>query len=1597
MTQSNAGERGVASRRSKAPERFDGRFLLERTLGRGASSSVHAALDEVSGERVAVKRLFGHVDHAILRRECANLRAVEHPRVVRLRELGKTPKGESYLVMDLVDGRPLTEALDGADEQTVVRVFLSLLEALDAVHASGLVHGDLKPENVMVVSTASGPAAYVLDLGLAAASGKSDLRGSPPYMAPEIIRREPVEAAADLYSVGCMLYEVLAGVVPFTGDTAHAIMSAHLGQPVPTLVPQRGSVHPVLVEVTRRLLAKSPEQRFTSAGAVMVALAEVAGAAAALVETMGPLPFVARPAVQLDVLDRVAAATAGEGGAVLLEGAPGVGKTRLVDELRHELRLQGHAAPLIAVRAGDGRPLGFLHDLAEHLARESSAAGIPVPRSLIGLLREGGGAASDEEATQAEWMQRVGEATVRLLTRACAGRTIAIFLDAAEEIPADLVGPLRALAVATRSARAVLIVVSRPSSAAATMVRELPDGVGVARTVEPLTDAEATALVERILGQRPETAVLAQRIVQDTAGLPRGLEGRLRGLVERRLLVRAPGGWALAATAPPLDELELPRVDDLDAMTADRLAALQEAEREILAAAALLGHDATARAVTRLLRTQDVAGTLEHLGSRGLVELDAAHGTVRIPPHVGRAALSVVDPSRLLEWRRALAAGLCMQRQRGGATAAALEQEVRLWVACDDLTAAIEVAPEAARALSRERAPRRALALLDELGEALPADEPTRALVAGLCADTGDLERATAIYEQLAAGDASPDTLRRHGEVLGQRGELIAAEEPLQRAAAAVDTLAPEGAFEIWNAVAWNHMMRGAFAEALTVAERALEAARASGQAPLVVKGLRLVANIHWQKGDWGAAETPAKEAADQAAAARDLRGLAEATLVLATCARFTGRLDEARTGYEAARSRFEELGLAARAAKCFNNLGVVAYVLGQWKEATRHWEGALQLAERTGDQQEQVALANNLGVLYRDQGDLERSTASFRRALVVAERVGLERMVAAILGNLAETHVRAERVPEAVRTVDRALVLARKLGARDEAAECTRRLAEAELRGGGVDTAVQLARESADACAELGAKGEQAGALVVLAAALRTRSDLEGARVALDDAVACADEAGDPFVRAHVDLERGALAVAEDRLQAAVTALDAAEQTYKRLGARWHLDRIDALRARTRRDTDPGAATGGLGAAADRVIGLGTRLASIEDMDALLHTILVEMLEVTGAERGFVILVDEDHRPVRKAVEDLTGAARTSDDARCSQTATNEVLATGRPVIVTNIDLDERYSKQQSILALDLRSITCLPLRHHTRILGVLYVDSRMAGAPGAAVPLAVLEALGVQASIAIEHMLLVERERERMDMVATIAHELRSPLTGIIGYLGMLQLEDNLSDDARQSVDFVVSQAERLGRTVTNVMDLVRMDRNATSWSLTPLDPVTLVESAVRSLQPMAAMKGLTLTWEVTDPLMDVLGSSDRIAQVLTNLITNSLKFTPEGGCVTVRARVMDARPDRSSTGFELGPKIVRPGATASPTGFAVRFDVTDTGPGIAAEDQARIFQRFSQASRGRSGRAGLGLGLSIAREIVHRHGGAIWLESEPGVGSTFSFSIPAVERAS
>ena len=214
---------------------------------------------------------------------------------------------------------------------------------------------------------------------------------------------------------------------------------------------------------------------------------------------------------------------------------------------------------------------------------------------------------------------------------------------------------------------------------------------------------------------------------------------------------------------------------------------------------------------------------------------------------------------------------------------------------------------------------------------------------------------------------------------------------------------------------------------------------------------------------------------------------------------------------------------------------------------------------------------------------------------------------------------------------------------------------------------------------------------------------------------------------------------------------------------------------------------------------------------------------------------------------------------------------------------------------------------------------------------------------------------------MLGVVAHDLRNPLS-TIRLAAELLLE--LVPDAthRKHLATLHRSALRMNELIQDLMEVSRIESGALALATRPERVSALLAEAGSMLGPLAQAHGLTLETAVDDGVSTVLGDSRRLLQVISNLVGNAIKFTPEGGRIGLRA-------------------------TAA--GNEVRFAVADTGPGIPPEQLPHVFGRFWQANRG--DRRGIGLGLSIARGIVEAHGGRIWVESDLGEGSTFYFTVP------
>ena len=241
---------------------------------------------------------------------------------------------------------------------------------------------------------------------------------------------------------------------------------------------------------------------------------------------------------------------------------------------------------------------------------------------------------------------------------------------------------------------------------------------------------------------------------------------------------------------------------------------------------------------------------------------------------------------------------------------------------------------------------------------------------------------------------------------------------------------------------------------------------------------------------------------------------------------------------------------------------------------------------------------------------------------------------------------------------------------------------------------------------------------------------------------------------------------------------------------------------------------------------------------------------------------------------------------------------------------------------------------------------------------------------------------EMVRTEFVANVSHELRTPLTSIRGYLETL-LEGGLEDreHARPFLEVIHKHTERLGRLLDDLLDLSNLELGKIALNWRPMSLAEVVESVMAIYGPQATKQEIELRAELPHDLPGVLADRDRLAQILINLLDNSLKFTPKGGRVTVTAREMRGAECEARSGSEIVPHTE-----------CVVVVVEDTGVGIPSQDLPRITERFYRVDRARSREmGGTGLGLAIVKHLVKAHGGELSIESELNKGTTVRFTLP------
>jgi signal transduction histidine kinase len=291
-------------------------------------------------------------------------------------------------------------------------------------------------------------------------------------------------------------------------------------------------------------------------------------------------------------------------------------------------------------------------------------------------------------------------------------------------------------------------------------------------------------------------------------------------------------------------------------------------------------------------------------------------------------------------------------------------------------------------------------------------------------------------------------------------------------------------------------------------------------------------------------------------------------------------------------------------------------------------------------------------------------------------------------------------------------------------------------------------------------------------------------------------------------------------------------------------------------------------------------------------------------------------------------------------------------------------------------RSLLSVPMLRKGEAVGAINVTRREPG-PFSDTEVALLQTFADQAVIALENVRLFKEleaanhelaaaSRHKSEFLANMSHELRTPLNAIIGFSEVLseRMFGELNEKQDEYLKDIYTSGQHLLSLINDILDLSKIEAGRMELELTGFNLPGTLDNALTLVRERAGRRGIALGLTVDERLEQVHADERKVRQVVLNLLSNAIKFTPEGGRIDVRAVPVDG---------------------------SVEVSVSDTGVGIAPEDQEAIFEEFRQVGTAAKKVEGTGLGLALSQKFVELHGGRIWVKSEVGAGSTFTFTIP------
>ena len=395
----------------------------------------------------------------------------------------------------------------------------------------------------------------------------------------------------------------------------------------------------------------------------------------------------------------------------------------------------------------------------------------------------------------------------------------------------------------------------------------------------------------------------------------------------------------------------------------------------------------------------------------------------------------------------------------------------------------------------------------------------------------------------------------------------------------------------------------------------------------------------------------------------------------------------------------------------------------------------------------------------------------------------------------------------------------------------------------------------------------------------------------------------------------------------------------------------------------------------------VGHAISSTLDLQTVLSTIVARATQLSDTDAGVIYEYDEESEVfLPRATEHLEAEiieTLLATPVRKGEGATGRLAEVQEPVQLPDILVAPTESRVRAALVrTGYRALLAVPLVREDHLLGALTVLRKETGEFAPEV-IELLRTFATQSALAIQNARLFREiaiksgelelaSRHKSEFLASMSHELRTPLNAIIG-IGEILLEDSRElkrEDQIEPLERMMRAARHLLTLINDILDLSKIEAGQMELDVIDFHLPSAIDEALLLMRERASRRGLALERHVDARLGEIQGDPRKVKQVLLNLLSNAVKFTREGGRISLAARLGDG---------------------------VVEVSVGDTGVGIAPEDQEAIFEEFRQVGTADKKVEGTGLGLALARKFIELHGGRIWVKSQSGEGSTFTFSLP------